>query len=280
MSNLKCTIIALSLLISLINPNSGLSSSPYLKVHFLNVGQGDSIFIQSPNGRNVLIDAGEKEYGPGISNYLRNQGVQKLDLLIATHPHADHIGGMTQIVREFEIGLIYMPYISNNTAIFQDLLLAIQQKKEDILFAKAGAKINLDQALDIVFLAPGGDAYGNINDYSAVIKITFKQTSFLLCGDAGIASEEEILSLNTELHADVIKIAHHGSSTSTSIRFLERVRPELAIISVGRGNAFGLPSTELIRRLAAFNIGILRTDINGTIILTSDGDRIWLEESK
>jgi len=187
---------------------------------------------------------------------------------------------MAQIVREFEIGLIYMPYVSNNTVVFQDLLLAIKQKKENIFAAKAGIKVNLDPALDIVFLAPGGDAYGDINDYSAVIKITFKQTSFLLCGDAGIASENEMLMLNTDLQTDVIKVAHHGSSTSTSIRFLERVRPELAIISVGRGNAFGLPSSELIGRLAAFNIGFLRTDVNGTIILISDGDRIWLEESK
>lgn len=276
----KGIILILSVFFALIYAYSGLPSPLLLKVHFLNVGQGDSIYVQTPNGKHILIDAGEKEYGPRISNYLRNQGVQKLDLLVATHPHTDHIGGLAQIIRDYEIGSIYLPDVSNTTAAFQDFLIAIKQKNQAIFAAIAGYKVDLDPALDILFLAPNGKLYSDLNDYSAVLKITYKQTSFLLCGDAETASEDEMLKSNADLKADVIKVAHHGSSTSSSIKFLERVRPELAIISVGRGNAFGFPSADLLRRLSAFNISILRTDVIGTIILASDGERIWLEKSQ
>jgi competence protein ComEC len=257
---------------------SSFSSPLVLRTHFLNVGQADCFVIQTPNGRSLLIDSGNIEDSQPISSYLDNLNIRKLDVVIGTHPHADHIGGMAQIIRKYEIGRVYMPFASNNTATFQDLLMAIKEKGLRVSTAKAGITIDLDPALNMVFLAPGSDVYGDLNNYSAVLKITYKRNSFLFSGDAGIASEEEMLRSGLDIKADVLKVAHHGSAYSTSIGFLEKVLPSYAIISVGAGNTYGHPSRDTLDRLAQFNVEVYRTDLDGTIIIASDGEKIQVDK--
>jgi len=257
---------------------SSTSSQLDVKVHFLNVGQADCVLLQTPNGRILLVDSGNLEDSQTISSYLDSLNIHKLDIVVATHPHADHIGGMAQIIREYKIGRIYMPYASNNTATFQDLLLAINEKGLKVSTAKAGIRVDLDPALNVVFLAPNSDVYGDLNNYSAVMKITYKRNSFILAGDAGIGSEEEILRSGMDLKADVLKVAHHGSAYSTSIGFLEKVLPKYAIISVGDNNTYGHPSMDTLDRLAQFNIKVFRTDLHGTIIIASDGEKIRVDK--
>jgi beta-lactamase superfamily II metal-dependent hydrolase len=249
----------------------GFPTTRDLRVHFLSVGQGDCILIQTPNGRNLLVDTGYLEDVSKRISYLRNQGIKRLDAVIGTHPHSDHIGGMAQIIREFEIGRVYLPEAVANTSVFKDLLLSIQEKGLKVEGAKAGTTINLDPAIKIIFLAPIGSSYGNLNDFSAVIKVIYDKTSFLLTGDAGALSEEEMIKSGADLKSDVLKVGHHGGSDATSFAFLEKVAPKYAVISVGPGNSYGHPDKETLARLALFDISVFRTDIDGTISFISDG---------
>jgi beta-lactamase superfamily II metal-dependent hydrolase len=178
---------------------------------------------------------------------------------------------MAQIIREFEIGRVYLPEAVANTSVFKDLLLSIQEKGLKVEGAKAGTTINLDPAIKIIFLAPIGSSYGNLNDFSAVIKVIYDKTSFLLTGDAGALSEEEMIKSGADLKSDVLKVGHHGGSDATSFAFLEKVAPKYAVISVGPGNSYGHPDKETLARLALFDISVFRTDIDGTISFISDG---------
>lgn len=247
------------------------SSSENLNVYFLDVGQGDSIFVTLPNGKNMLIDAGEKKSGADIASFIKEKGVSKIDFLVATHPHADHIGGMKQIVESFEIDKIYMPKASANTKTFENLLLAIKEKGKTITTAKGGVSILTENGLDIRFVAPMNDKYDDLNNYSAVIKLTYGATSFLFTGDAEKLSENEI---SADIKCDVLKVAHHGSSSSSSEEFLLKASPEYAVISCGEGNEYGHPHSEVMSLLEKHGIKIFRTDIQGTIEAVSDGENI------
>ncbi|MGB9804515.1 ComEC/Rec2 family competence protein [Desulfofundulus sp.] len=249
-----------------------------LKVHFLDVGQADSILVQFPDGRNMLVDAGKNDDGPRVVSYLKRQGIEKIDYLVGTHPHEDHIGGMDKVIRTFEIGRVYMPRATTTTRSFKDVLLAVKNKGLKINTARAGVTI-LDQGnLRAYFVAPCSSDYEDLNDWSAVTRIEYGATAFLLTGDAGARSEAEMLASGANLRADVLKVGHHGSHRSTTTAFLKAVAPEYAVISVGKDNDYGHPHRETLVRLAEAGVKVYRTDRDGTIVFTSDGKNITVEK--
>ena len=248
-----------------------------LKVHFLDVGQGDSIFIELPTNETILIDASIKDASNKIINYLREENVSKIDYVFATHPHSDHIGGMSAVIKAFDIGQIYMPKAVTTTKTYENLLLTIKDKNLKIKAAKAGNTIIDTDDLKLVVLAPNQDSYESLNNYSIVLKLTYKEKSFLFTGDAETLSEKEITG---DVEADVLKVGHHGSRTSTSQAFLNKVNPSYAVISVGLNNDYKHPHQEVLDRLEKKNIKIYRTDQNGDIIFTTDGYNIDVKVEK
>ena len=254
-----------------------ITSETVLKVHYLDVGQGDSIFIEFPDEKTMLIDASVSEASEKIIDYIEELNYSKIDYLIATHPHSDHIGGMKDVVNNFDLGLIYMPKVVATTKTYENLLKAIADKGMKIKTAKAGLTIIDDTDLKVEILAPNSESYEDLNNYSIVLKVTYKDRSFIFMGDAEKLSEDEIKG---NVESDVIKIGHHGSSSSTSAGFLKRVNPSLAIISVGVDNSYNHPTETVLNRLKKNNIKVYRTDLNGNIILTTDGEKIKIEVEK
>lgn len=255
-----------------INTNNNL-----LKVHYLDVGQGDSIFIELPNNVTMLIDAAESYQSEKIINYLKNLNYKKIDYVIGTHPHTDHIGGLKNIINTFEIGKIYMPKVVSITKTYESLLMVIKDKNLKINTAKAGTSIIDTDALKINILAPNNSTYTELNNYSVVTKITYGTTKFLFMGDAEKLSENEI---KENVAADVIKIGHHGSNTSSSIDFIRKVNAKYGIISVGLNNKYNLPKEETITNWENSGTKIYLTSINGTITAISDGTNIKIESEK
>ena len=249
-----------------------------LKVHFIDVGQGDSTLIQLADGKTILIDGGNKADSSVIIDYLKALNIKSIDYLIATHPHEDHIGSLPAIIKYFNIGNIYMPKITHNTKIFEDLLLSIKAKGYKINTAAAGVKIidTIDHKL--VILAPNSEEYKDLNNYSAVVKLTYKKSSFLFAGDAEDVSENEMMKQSRDIQADVLKVGHHGGRTSSTKDFLEAVAPKYAIISVGLDNDYGHPHKETMERLQALKLKIFRTDEQGTIVASSNGKTISIDK--
>lgn len=269
---------------NLFNQNNNQNQNDYintnndlLKVHYLDVGQGDSIFIELPNNETMLIDAAESYQSENIINYLKNLNYQKIDYVIGTHPHTDHIGGLKDIINTFEIGKIYMPKVVSTTKTYESLLMAIKNKNLKINTAKAGTSIIDTDALKINILAPNNSTYTELNNYSVVTKITYGTTKFLFMGDAEKLSENEI---KENVSADVIKIGHHGSNTSSSIDFIKKVNAKYGIISVGLNNKYNLPKEETITNWENSGTKIYLTSINGTIRASSDGTNIKIESEK
>ncbi|MBE7027737.1 MAG: MBL fold metallo-hydrolase [Ruminococcaceae bacterium] len=250
-------------------------SEDLLNVHFIDVGQGDCSFIELPNGENMLIDAGEKTESDKVIKYIKQQGAEKIDFLIGTHPHSDHIGGLVQVINEFEIGKMYMPKAGNSTKTFENLLDQIEENNVDVYTARAGVLLYEDEKIKIQILAPVFSDYESLNDYSVVIRIDYGETSFLFMGDAEELSENEI---KEDVNCDVLKVGHHGSGTSSSNQFLSRARPKFAVISVGENNDYGHPSKSVLDRLSRIGAEILRTDKSGDIIIKSDGLNIFVKE--
>jgi competence protein ComEC len=243
-----------------------------LKVHFIDVGQGDCILIEDGTSA-MLIDAGNPENGPGIVSYIKNLGTQKLNFVLATHPHADHIGGMADVINAFDVEKIIMPKATHTTRTFENLLLTIQNKGLKITAPVPGTEYKLGDA-SFTILAPNSSSYKDLNDYSVVIKLKYGSTSFLFTGDAEAVSENEILARGYDVKANVLKVGHHGSTSSTTERFLDAVSPRYAVICVGANNQYGHPAPETLSKLAERGIKIYRTDEAGTIVATSVGKSI------
>jgi competence protein ComEC len=243
-----------------------------LKIHFIDVGQGDSILIQQGD-RSMLIDAGDNQYEQRVVNYLKQNNVSKLDYVIGTHPHADHIGGLDAVINAFNIEKVIMPKVTHTSQTFEDVIIAIKNKGLKITTPHAGDTYTLGNA-EFTIVAPNSSSYNNLNNYSIVLKLKHGNNSFLFTGDAENISENEILNKNHDINADVLKVGHHGSTTSTTPQFLNAVDPKYAVIQVGGNNRYGHPHTEVIERLLQRNIVIYRNDLHGTIIANSDGENI------
>ena len=252
--------------------SGNLQTEGTIVVNYFDVGQGDSEFIQLPDGKCILIDAGVSDSSEKIAEKIRKLGYEKIDYLVATHPHADHIGGMQKIVESFEIGEIYMPRASTDTRTFEKLLQAIADKGLSINTVKAGAVMYSGDDLSIEFIAPISSVYKDLNNYSAVVRLQHGENVFLFMGDAEKISENEILQKYSRsvLDADVLKVGHHGSNTASTADFINCVAPDYAIIEVGVDNSYHHPHAEAINNLNAVGAQILRTDINGDISIVSD----------
>ena len=246
-------------------------ASDQLRVSFLDVGQGDSIFIELPDRETMLIDAGNADNGEDIVNYIKDHGYDTIDYLVATHPHADHIGGMAYVVKNLSIQSVYMPKAGTTTRTYENLLKTIQEQGLSVHTAKAGVSILDTGDLKADILAPNKDSYEDLNNDSAVIKITYGTRSFLFMGDAETLSENEITA---DVKADVLKVGHHGSTSSTGRAFLAKVDPAYAVISVGADNDYGHPAEETLEKLSAVGASIYRTDRDGTVVFTTDGTTI------
>ncbi len=245
-----------------------------LLIDFIDVGQADSILIRNED-KTMLIDAGTNEAGEMVVTYLQNLGINKIDYLIGTHPHEDHIGGLDDVINHFNIGQIYMPKIETTTKTFEDVLDAIENKNLTVTSPNKGDKIEIGQAVGTFMTEPILDK-DNLNLSSLVVRLEFGNNSFLFMGDAEKENEETINWNKT----DVLKVGHHGSNTSTSESFLNQVKPQCSIIMVGKDNSYNLPTQETIDKLNTIGSEIYRTDENGTIQIISDGNTIEVKTSK
>ena len=247
------------------------NSESKLIVHFLDVGQGDSIFIELPNGKTMLVDAGENYHGQGIIDYVQTIGYHKLDYVVATHPHEDHIGSMPYIVRNFEMGSIYMPDVTANTATFESLLKAIKAKGLRVKNGRTGVHIIKDGELTADIIAPDKPDESNLNNSSIVLLLTFGNVSYLLTGDA---ETKELNAIRADMHATVLKAGHHGSKTSTTQTLLKKISPSVTVISCGKNNDYGHPHAEVLKMLKSVNSSVYRTDRDQTVIVATDGSSL------
>ena len=259
-----------------------LQTDDTIVVNYLDVGQGDSEFIQLPDGKCMLIDASTSDCSDKIIDFISSLGYSKIDYLVATHPHADHIGGMRAVVQHFDIGEIYMPKASSNSKTYENLLLAIAEKGLSINTAKAGTVAIQDNDLVAEFLAPVQASYDDLNNYSAVLRLQYGNNVFLFMGDAEDVSENEILknASKNKLKEDALKVGHHGSKTSSTFEFVSAVSPKVAVIEVGKDNSYNHPNQKVLDRFSEIGSKVLRTDINGNIAVVSDKADITIYSEK
>jgi competence protein ComEC len=247
-----------------------------LSVYFLNVGQGDATYIKTAAGDDILIDGGKNEAGPVVVDYLHQLGVDDLEVMIATHPDADHIGGLDTVLHSFKVKAVYAPKVSHTTDTFKDFLLAVKDQGLKINEAKAGVSLSLAE-VSAHFVGPVKVYGDDLNDWSAVLHLAYGDNTFLFTGDAEKKSETDMIMTNQTLRADVLKVGHHGSNSSTSAAFLQAVSPKYAVISVG-SNSYGHPTSAILKKLKSANVTTYRTDLNGTVTAISDGNKITFEK--
>ena len=244
-----------------------------LEVHFVDVGQGAAQVIIAPNKKVMVIDGGNNDDEDDMVAYLKQLGVSKIDILIGTHPDADHIGGIDAVIDSFDIGKIYMPKVQRDTETFESVLQSIQNKGLKVTSAKAGLKLDLDPSLQIKMISPITENDSDANELSAVVRLQFGEQSFLLTGDIGKPAEENLIQSGENLQASVLLVGHHGSDNSSSETFINKVQPKYAVIQVGK-NGYGHPTSEVLDRLANHKVNIFRNDTDGTIVFKTDGKTI------
>ena len=240
-----------------------------IRVHFLDAGQADSTFIELGNGQTMLIDAGLSGYD--VVDYIEDLHYESIDYVVATHPHDDHIGGMATVLDSFKIGKMYMPKQAHTISAFDNMLDVIEKKSIDTYTAKAGVNITSSGILSIDILAPFADNYSNLNNCSAVVRITYGKTVLLFTGDAEQVIETQLLK--SGIDADVLKVGHHGAGSSSAPSFIKAVSPEVAVISCGQRNSYGHPHADTLAILNEVGAKIYRTDEQGTIVVTADQNK-------
>ena len=256
------------------NKSNYISTENDLKVYFIDVGQADSILVANKQ-EYMLIDAGNNDDGNDVVDFLREKGIDRIDYLIGTHPHEDHIGGLDTVINNFEINNIYMPKIETTTKTFKDVLNAISNKKLKVTAPKKGDKFTVGEA-NAEVMTDSILNKDNLNLSSIVIRLEFENNSFLFMGDAETENEKTITWPKT----DVLKVGHHGSNTSTSQKFLNEVSPTYGVIMAGKDNSYGLPKENILNRLTKLNVKLYRTDLNGTIEMSSNGNEIHIVTEK
>jgi beta-lactamase superfamily II metal-dependent hydrolase len=257
-------------------PDSGTpvsSGEPKLKVYFLDVGQGASQLLVTPSGKTMLIDAGNNSKEQAMLDYMKQYHISKIDVVIGTHPDADHIGGLDKVIDNIPVDAIYMPKVQSNTKTYESLLISIKNKGLKVKTAKSGLSWDLDEHVHVDMLAPTR-TYEDSNNMSAVVKVAYGQTSFLLTGDSETVSEKDMVASGADLKADVLLVGHHGSNSSTSAKFLKEVHPKYAVIQAGEGNSYGHPKPKILDRLQQQGVEVYRNDKQGTIEMASDGRSI------
>lgn len=243
-----------------------------LIVDFIDVGQGDSILIRQGDHA-ILIDGGTSECKDDLLNFLKSENIQKFDYIVGTHPHEDHIGSLDDVVNAYDFDTILFPKVTTTTKTFENLVNAVKNKNKKFTTPVSGNEYTLGDA-KFKILAPSSDSYQSLNNYSIVIKLTYGENTFMFTGDAETLSETEMLNSFDDLTADVLKIGHHGSTTSTSKKFLNAVNPKYAVISVGKDNTYNHPTKTTMNKLEELKIPVYRTDEKGTIECVSNGKDI------
>ncbi|EHK2399798.1 MBL fold metallo-hydrolase [Clostridium perfringens] len=256
-----------------ISKSSAESEYSGLSVTYLNVGQGDSQLIQV-NGINMLIDAGTNAGANDLVKDLKNRGIKTIDIAIATHPHEDHIGGMDEVLENFDVKSFYAPKVAHTTKTYENMLKAVKNEGLKIKQIKEGTKIDLGKDTEVQVYSPVKSQYEELNNYSPVMKISYGQNSFMFTGDAESLVEKEILNENKDLKADVLKLGHHGSHSSTSEEFLKAVDPSIAIVSCAKDNKYGHPHKETMSNLKKAGITVYETFRDGDITISSNGKKL------
>lgn len=256
-----------------ISKSSAESEYSGMSVTYLNVGQGDSELIQV-NGINMLIDAGTNAGANDLVKDLKNRGIKTIDIAIATHPHEDHIGGMDEVLENFDVKSFYAPKVAHTTKTYENMLKAVKNEGLKIQQIKEGTKIDLGKDTEVQVYSPVKSQYEELNNYSPVMKISYGQNSFMFTGDAESLVEKEILNENKDLKADVLKLGHHGSHSSTSEEFLKAVNPSIAIVSCAKDNKYGHPHKETMSNLKKAGITVYETFRDGDITINSNGEKL------
>ncbi len=250
-----------------------------LTVSFIDIGQGDSILLQCKD-ESMLIDAGENDKGDTVVNYLESHNATNLKYAVGTHPHSDHIGGMDTVLKNIQTDTLICPKVTYNSKTWKDVETEAKSQNTKIEYANAGESYTLGDATFTIISPKKNHIYSNCNNYSVVIKADYGENSFLFTGDAEKLVEDEILESNYNIKADVLKVGHHGSSTSSSEKFLNKVSPKYAVISCGVNNEYGHPHKETLEKLKERNIKTYRTDLEGTVVAQSDGKEIRFSTEK
>lgn len=278
MKNIRKTIVSLLLIIlmaAISNPPKLLAASvntpETMEVHFIDVGQGDATLIKCAD-QTMLIDTGDDSKGTAIQNYLQKQGIEQLDYLVLTHPDADHIGSAPVIITKFDIDTVFVSNFEKDNKTYQKLIQSLDNKRLKYATPEVGSTYSLGTA-SITFLSPNKD-YDNPNDASIALMVENGSNNFLFTGDAEEAAENDIIEIGIDIKADVYKAGHHGSKSSTSEDFFEMIDPAYAVISCGEDNSYGHPHAETLNTLRMNGVEAYRTDEDGTIIATSDGEEI------
>ncbi len=250
-------------------------------VYMLDVGQGDCLVALTPSGRCILVDCGTYASYGTIKGFLDGKGITSVDIAVFTHPHADHIGCADLIIENCRVDTVYMPDCASTTATFMRLLDALENSPEtEVIAACAGVTAELDGAVISILSPFEGVEYDEMNEYSVVFKLSYGESSMLFTGDAERINENEMLASGTDLSADILKVGHHGSSSSSSAAFLRAVSPGYALISCGADNSYGHPHTAVLGRLADAGAAVYRTDINGTITAFLGADGVSVKPSR
>jgi len=240
-----------------------------LIIHYIDVGQADSALI-TLNDKAMLIDAGDSEDDKLVVNYLKTQGITKLDYVVATHPHEDHIGGMDSVIRNFKIDTFLMPNVVHDSPQFDDMITALEDKSLQFTSPKVGDTYILGEAKFTILSCKTEDVE-DLNASTIVLRLEYGTQSYIFCGDAIKENEYSMMDSGLTLKSTILKVAHHGSTTSSLEKFILAVDPDIAIISCGEGNSYGHPHEKIVKRLDRLGIKMYRTDLNGTIIVASDG---------
>ncbi len=257
--------------------NDNVSVTSTLEVHFIDVGQALSILV-STDGHYMLYDAGNAADEDLLFAYLDELSVDSFDLVIASHPHEDHIGGMSAVLSAYECGLLWMPDYSVDSACYQKLVSVSSEKSLTCYQPELLETYALGEAI-VTVLGPVTTDYEDLNNVSIVVRIDFGSTSFLLTGDSSVEAETDMCEAGLLSEVDVLQVSHHGSASSTSYRFIREVNPYYGVISVGEGNSYGHPTDLVLSRLSDAGCYVYRTDESGTIVFSSDGITVSTEQT-
>lgn len=244
-----------------------------VKVHFIDIGQGDAIFLEI-NDKNILIDAGEAEHAQTIMDYLRTYDVETLDMVFLTHPHEDHIGGMGEVLAGFDIGEFYMPHKEIVTRSYERMTAALADKNKTINYIQGGMEFEFQNGIRLSILSPNRESYLNPNNYSPIMRLSIGNNAFLFTGDAEELIETEVIQTGADISADILKAPHHGSKTSSSLAFLEKVSPKYIVVTSEMGNDHNLPSPEILERYREIGAKTLLTEEMGSIVFSADGKEV------